>query len=74
MTTETIIVPLQDLYAFVRRAFVGLGLSEEEAELCADGLVQSELRGMAFQMQGVNRLPRICRPHPRRLGHTTSAV
>ena len=56
MTKETVIVPLQDLYAFVRRAFVGLGLSAEEAELCADGLVQSELRGMAFQMQGVNRL------------------
>lgn len=56
MTTETVIVPLQDLHAFVCRAFVGLGLSDQEAELCADGLVQSELRGMAFQMQGVNRL------------------
>ena len=56
MSTETVIVPLQDLYRFVERAFIGLGLSAEEAELCADGLVQSELRGLTAQMQGVNRL------------------
>lgn len=56
MTTEHVTVPLQDLYAFVRRAFIALGLGVEEAELCADGLVQSELRGLTAQMQGVNRL------------------
>jgi len=56
MSTETVIVPLQDLYRFVERAFLALGLSAEEAELCADGLVQSELRGLTAQMQGVNRL------------------
>lgn len=57
MATETIRIPVQDLHRFTARAFRALGLDDEEAELCADGLVQSELRGLTMQMQGVNRLP-----------------
>jgi LDH2 family malate/lactate/ureidoglycolate dehydrogenase len=37
--------------------FRALGLDEEESILCADGLVQSELRGLTAQNQGVSRLP-----------------
>src|SRR5581483_1851226 len=57
MSSNKILVPIQDLYRFTERVFLALGLDPEEAELCADGLVQSELRGLTMQMQGVNRLP-----------------
>lgn len=57
MPAEKILVPMQDLHRFTTRVFLALGLDEEEAVLCADGLVQSELRGLPMQMQGVNRLP-----------------
>jgi allantoinase len=57
VSTDVVRVPLERLYAFTRNVFRALGLDEEEADLCADGLVQSELRGLPAQNQGVNRLP-----------------
>jgi LDH2 family malate/lactate/ureidoglycolate dehydrogenase len=50
-------IPLERLNAFTRNVFRALGLDEEESQLCADGLLQSELRGLPAQNQGVNRLP-----------------
>ena len=41
---------------FVRRAFLAMGLSQEEADCCCEGLMQSELRCLPGQGQGVGRL------------------
>ena len=49
-------VPVNDLEAFVRRSFRAMGLSPREADICADGLMQSELRCLPGQGQGVGRL------------------
>ncbi len=49
-------VPVNDLEAFVRRAFRAMGLSPREADICTAGLMQSELRCLPGQGQGVGRL------------------
>ena len=49
-------VDVDALDGFVRRAFLAMGLSEREADLCAAGLMQSELRCLPGQGQGVARL------------------
>jgi len=49
-------VPLEDLLAFAVSAFEAMGLERESAEICADALVQSELRYHPGQGQGVRRL------------------
>lgn len=57
MTVETVTVSVDSLAHFARDIFLALGLEPDEAALCADGLMQSELRCLPGQMQGVGRLP-----------------
>ncbi len=56
MPIEMITVDVDALDAFVRRAFLAMGLSPREAEICAAGLMHSELRCLPGQGQGVGRL------------------
>ena len=49
-------VPVDDLQDFVQRAFLAMGLSDEEADICTAGLMSSELRCLPGQGQGVSRL------------------
>lgn len=49
-------VPADDLAAFARAAFVAMGLRDDDAAICADALMQSELRYHPGQGQGVRRL------------------
>ena len=49
-------VPVDLLEDFVRRAFMAMGLSQSEAACCTEGLMQSELRCLPGQGQGVSRL------------------
>ena len=55
MPIEMITVDVDALDAFVRRAFLAMGLSPREAEICAAGLMHSELRCLPGQGQGVGR-------------------
>jgi len=50
-------VPVDALDDFTVRAFQAMGVSPEEARLCANALMQSELRCLPGQGQGVRRLP-----------------
>ena len=50
-------VPVDALDDFTVRAFQAMGVSAEEARLCANALMQSELRCLPGQGQGVRRLP-----------------
>lgn len=56
MPIEMIRVDVDALEAFVQRAFLAMGLSQREAEICAAGLMSSELRCLPGQGQGVARL------------------
>jgi LDH2 family malate/lactate/ureidoglycolate dehydrogenase len=56
MPIEMIRVDVDALESFVRRAFLAMGLSGREAEICAGGLMGSELRCLPGQGQGVARL------------------
>ncbi|MEO0561665.1 MAG: Ldh family oxidoreductase, partial [Chloroflexota bacterium] len=58
MGIELIRVPVDELDAFVVRAFEAMGVPPDEARLCANGLMQSELRCLPGQGQGVRRLPK----------------
>jgi len=58
MGIELVRVPVDELDAFVVSAFEAMGVSPEEARLCANGLMQSELRCLPGQGQGVRRLPK----------------
>ena len=49
-------VPVDLLEDFVHSAFLAMGLSEEEAGYCTNGLIQSELHCLPGQGQGVGRL------------------
>ena len=51
-----VLVEVDALEGFVRRAFSAMGLSAQEAEYCTAGLMQSELRCLPGQGQGVGRL------------------
>lgn len=42
----SLVVPVDDLLAFVRRIFVAAGLAEDAAATVADGLVEADLEGM----------------------------
>jgi LDH2 family malate/lactate/ureidoglycolate dehydrogenase len=57
MSIELIRVPVDALDAFVVQAFEAMGVAPDEARLCANGLMQSELRCLPGQGQGVRRLP-----------------
>ena len=56
MTIDMVRVDVDALEDFVRRAFIAMGLSAQEAEHCTAGLMQSELRCLPGQGQGVGRL------------------
>ncbi len=56
MSIEMIRVDVDALDAFVRRAFLAMNLNPREARICTDGLMQSELRCLPGQGQGVARL------------------
>ncbi len=56
MPISMITVDVDVLDAFVRRAFLAMGFSQREAEICAAGLMGSELRCLPGQGQGVARL------------------
>lgn len=50
-------VPVDALHQFTVDAFKAMGCSEDEARRCARGLMESELRCLPGQGQGVRRLP-----------------
>lgn len=52
----TVAVDADKLYAFSLQAFERIGLKSEDAQICADALLQSELRCHPGQGQGVRRL------------------
>ena len=56
MAIDMVRVDVAALEAFVRRAFIAMGLSQTEAEHCTAGLMNSELRCLPGQGQGVGRL------------------
>jgi len=56
MPISMITVDVDALDAFVHRAFLAMGLSQREADICAAGLMGSELRCLPGQGQGVARL------------------
>jgi LDH2 family malate/lactate/ureidoglycolate dehydrogenase len=57
MAITLIRVPVDQLEDFTRRAFVAMGVPEDEARRCTRGLMESELRCLPGQGQGVRRLP-----------------
>ena len=56
MPIEMTRVEVATLAAFVRRAFLAMGLPQRDAKICAAGLMGSELRCLPGQGQGVARL------------------
>ena len=50
-------VPVDALERFTLSVFRALGVSEDESEMCTNALMQSELRCLPGQGQGVRRLP-----------------
>ncbi len=55
MTTDkTVLVPVEALRTFVREVFVGVGTEPKNAQICADVLIASDLRGI--ESHGVSRL------------------
>jgi LDH2 family malate/lactate/ureidoglycolate dehydrogenase len=50
-------VPFAALEAFTLDCFLTMGLSDEDARRCTRGLIESELRCLPGQGQGVRRLP-----------------
>ncbi|MCU0512238.1 MAG: Ldh family oxidoreductase [Anaerolineae bacterium] len=57
MSITLVRVPVPALEDFTFRAFVAMGVPEDEARYCTRGLLQSELRCLPGQGQGVRRLP-----------------
>ena len=57
MPIDMVTVPVEKLEQFTLDAFSAMGMSDEEARLCTNGLIQSELRCLPGQGQGVRRLP-----------------
>ena len=60
MPISMIRVDVDALEAFVRRAFLAMGLNQREADICAAGLMGSEMRCLPGQGQGVARLTGYC--------------
>ena len=56
MPITMVTVPVDQLEDFTYRAYVAMGVPEEEARLCTNGLIQSELHCLPGQGQGVRRL------------------
>lgn len=57
MSIDLVRVPVEELDNFVVNAFKAMGVPSDEARMCANGLMQSELRCLPGQGQGVRRLP-----------------
>ena len=57
MPIDLVTVPVETLTRFSFDCLRAMGCSEEEATLFSDGLIQSELRCLPGQGQGVRRLP-----------------
>lgn len=57
MSITLVRVPVDALEDFTLRAFMAMGVSADEARRCTRGLMQSELRCLPGQGQGVRRLP-----------------
>lgn len=51
---EIVYVPVEVLYKFMIEAFVAQGVSDEDARICADVLIASDLRGI--ESHGIGRL------------------
>jgi len=54
LTQESIYVPVDTLIQFMVDVFTGMGVPEEDAKICADVLIASDLRGI--ESHGVGRL------------------
>jgi LDH2 family malate/lactate/ureidoglycolate dehydrogenase len=52
--TEEIFIPVDVIRSFMEDVFQGLGVSEQEAQICADVLIAADLRGI--ESHGVGRL------------------
>jgi LDH2 family malate/lactate/ureidoglycolate dehydrogenase len=57
MSIPLVRVPVDGLHQFTIDAFKAMGCSDDEAQRCARGLMESELRCLPGQGQGVRRLP-----------------
>ncbi len=57
MPIDMVAVPVDTLEQFTFDAFSAMGMNEEEARGCTRGLIESELRCLPGQGQGVRRLP-----------------
>lgn len=54
MEQDSVYVPVKKLYDFMLSVFIKVGVPEEEAILCADVLIRSDLRGI--ESHGIGRL------------------
>jgi LDH2 family malate/lactate/ureidoglycolate dehydrogenase len=57
MAITLVRVPVDALEDFTRRAFLAMGVPDDEARYATNGLIQSELHCLPGQGQGVRRLP-----------------
>src|SRR5260370_39446827 len=57
MSITLVRVSVDALDEFTYRAFCAMGVPADEARMCANGLMQSELHCLPGQGQGVRRLP-----------------
>ncbi len=57
MSITLVRVPVDDLEQFTLSAFLAMGVPDDEARMCTRGLLESELRCLPGQGQGVRRLP-----------------
>ena len=56
MTIELVRIPLDKFEAFVYDALRALGMSNEEADYCGRGVIQSHIRCLPGQGQGISKL------------------
>ncbi len=54
MAEEIIYIDVKTMHNFMRDVFVGIGVPEEDAKICSDILISSDLRGI--ESHGVQRL------------------
>ncbi len=54
MAGDTVYVPVDTLYNFMRDVFVGIGVPKQDATTCAEVLIASDLRGI--ESHGIGRL------------------
>jgi L-2-hydroxycarboxylate dehydrogenase (NAD+) len=54
MENKTYLIPVETLQSFIRDVFLASGLDKNDAEICADVLITSDLRGI--ESHGIGRL------------------